>query len=320
MDIVCSTDSKYIMPTGVMLTSLFESNQGEVVNVHLLHDKASALLLEPIKSIAASYHQAIHFYEIDDDTFRDFPIGLDYQLDHVGSSLATYYRLYLTEILPADMDKVIYLDGDILVVDKLVNLWNTSVENYAIAAVPDSYNNKIEHYNRLHYSQSLGYFNAGVLLINLKYWREHHVLSLFLDYVRNNPERLKCHDQDVLNYIFREKKISLPFRYNVLNEYWFDLRYSLVSWEYDEQILEAQSHPVVIHFTCIPKPWYENCKHPWKKEFDKYKAMSPWREVKEKRWMPLKYCLEKWAIRLVVMMRLRKPDYIVENRYITVSR
>lgn len=130
--------------------------------------------------------------------------------------------LYLTEILPADIDKVIYLDGDILVVDKLVKLWNTSVENYAIAAVPDSYNNKIEHYNRLRYPQTLGYFNAGMLVVNLKYWREKQVLLKFFDYVKSNTERLRCHDQDVLNYLFKNSKLVLPIRYNVLNEYWFD--------------------------------------------------------------------------------------------------
>ena len=301
MEIVCSTDSKYIMPTGIMLLSLFESNRGEVVNVHLLHDHDSAALLDPIRAIAASYQQNIHFYLINDDIFEHFPIG---------TSFATYYRLYLTEILPADIDKVIYLDGDILVVDKLVKLWNTSVENYAIAAAPDSYNNKIEHYNRLRYPQTLGYFNAGMLVVNLKYWREKQVLLKFFDYVKSNTERLRCHDQDVLNYLFKDSKLVLPIRYNVLNEYWFDLRYSLISWEFDEQILEAQAHPAIIHFTGIPKPWYKNCKH---------KAMSPWRDEKEKRWMPLKFCLEKMAIKLVVSMGLRKSDYIVENRYIELS-
>lgn len=319
MEIVCSTDSKYIMPTGVMLTSLFESNRGEIVNVHLLHDKASVGLLEPLKLIAAKYQQAIHFYLIDNDFFRNFPIGLDYQLDHVGSSLATYYRLYLTEILPADIDHVIYLDGDTLVVDKLLDLWKTDLTGYALGAVPDSYNNKVEHYNRLRYPQAKGYFNAGVLLINLAYWREHHVLAQFLDYVKSHPERLKCHDQDVLNYLFKDAKLNLPLRYNVLNEYWFDVHYSLLSWEYDEQIQEAQEHPAIVHFTCIPKPWYSNCKHPLKKEFDKYKAMGPWHDVRQKRWKPWKYCLEKMAIRFVVAIGLRKPDYIVENRYVTVS-
>jgi len=319
MEIVCATDSKYIMPTGIMLLSLFENNMGEIVNVHLLHDEASTGLLEPIKLLSVKYHQTIKFYLIDNDTFKDFPIGLDYQVNHVGTSLATYYRLYLTEILPKNIDKVIYLDGDILVVDKLVDLWKIDLSGYALGAVPDSYNNKVEHYNRLLYPQSLGYFNAGVLLVNLKYWREHQVLGKFLDYVRKYPERLQCHDQDVLNILFKDSKYNLPFKYNMLNEYWFDTCYSLVSWEYNAQIQEGQKSPAIIHFTCIPKPWYKNCPHPYKKVFERYKDLSSWRDVTEKRWVSLKYCLEKWAIRLVVALGLRKKDYIIENRYIHLN-
>lgn len=319
MEIVCATDSKYIMPIGVMLTSLYENNMGELVNVHLLHDKSCVGLLQPLQSLASQYGQSIHFYLVNNERLQHFPIGLNYQLDHVGTSLATYYRLFLTEILPDNIDKVIYLDGDILVVDKLVDLWKTDISAYALGAVPDSYTNKIEHFNRLRYPQPLGYFNAGVLLINLKYWREHQVIHQFCDYVKRYPERLHCHDQDVLNVLFKEAKLELPFRYNILNEYCFALPYSLVSWEYDNQIQAAQTHPAIIHFTCIPKPWYKNCKHPYKKVFDAYQAKSPWAEVKQKRWMPWKYCLEQMAISLVVAMGLRKRDYIISNRYIKLS-
>lgn len=319
MEIVCATDSKYIMPTGIMLTSLFENNMGEIVNVHLLHDEASTELLEAIKLLAERYHQNIKFYLVNNDTFKDFPIGLDYQLDHVGTSLATYYRLYLTEILSDNIDKVIYLDGDVLVVDKLTDMWNTDLSGYALGAVPDSYNNIVEHYNRLRYPPSKGYFNAGVLLVNLNYWRKHQVMALFMDYVKRNPDRLKCHDQDVLNYVFMDVKLDIPFRYNMLNEYWFDIRYSLVSWEYNTQIQEGQKSPAIIHFTCIPKPWYKNCLHPYKKIFERYKDLSPWKDVPEKRWMSLKYYLEKWAIQLVVALGLRKKDYIIENRYIHLN-
>ena len=99
--------------------------------------------------------------------------------------------------------------------------------------------------------------------------------------MKSNTERLRCHDQDVLNYLFKDSKLVLPIRYNVLNEYWFDLRYS-ISWEFDEQILEAQAHPAIIHFTGIPgNHGIRTAKYLWKKEFDKYKAMSPWRDEKK---------------------------------------
>ena len=319
IDIVCSTDDNYIMPTGVMLTSLFENNKGINVNIHLLHGGLTDDHIEQITHQVNIYGQNIIFYSMDDNLFSDFPIGKSYQTDHVGSSMATYYRLFLSQILPDNIEKVIFLDGDILVLDSLKELWNIDMSNKAIAAVADSFNNEISHYNRLRYPQNQGYFNAGVLLINLKYWREHNVQSLFIDYVANYPERLACHDQDVLNYVFKDVKKELPFKYNMLNEYWFDVRYNMISWEYEKHILDGQKNPVIIHFTCIPKPWYKNCKHPYKKMFDKYKSMSLWSNVKEKRWTSIKYILENFCIKFVVFMGLRKNDYIVENRYIKVK-
>ena len=318
IDIVCSTDDNYIMPTGVMLTSLFENNKDINVNIHLLHGGLTDDHIEQITHQVNIYGQNIIFYRMDDNLFSDFPIGKSYQTDHVGSSMATYYRLFLSRVLSDNIEKVIYLDGDILVMDSLQGLWNIDMSEKAIAAVPDSYNNDITHYNRLRYPQKQGYFNAGVLLINLKYWREHKVENIFLDYVINYPERLACHDQDVMNYVFKDVKIELPIKYNMLNEYWFNVRYSLISWEYEQQILDGQKNPVIIHFTCIPKPWYKNCKHPYKKMFDKYKSMSLWSNVKEKHWLRIKYLLEQFFIKSVVFIGLRKNDYIIENRYIKI--
>lgn len=318
MEIVCSTDSNYVMPTGIMLTSLFENNKGEKINVHLLHDAISSDQINKMKDVAVKYGQVINFYLMDEKYFKDFPVGKDYQNDHVGSSMATYYRLFLTQILSDNIDKVIYLDGDMLVLDSLSELWNTDIKDKAIAAVPDSYNNDITHFNRLRYPQKSGYFNAGLLLINLKYWRKHDVTDKFIYYIKNNSERLVCHDQDVLNFLFNDSKINLPLKYNMLNEYWFDIRYNVISWEYEQQIKEGQKHPVVVHFTCIPKPWYKNCKHPYKKVFDMYKSMTVWRDVKEKRWLKLNYFLEQLCIKSVVFIGLRKYDYVIENRYVKI--
>ena len=102
MEIVCSTDSKYIMPTGIMLTSLFESNRGEVVNVHLLHDQNSAALLNPIRTIASRYQQTIHFYLISDELvasqIKNLLDNLLYlRLPGLGSSMARNYGIYLAK-------------------------------------------------------------------------------------------------------------------------------------------------------------------------------------------------------------------------------
>ena len=186
----------------------------------------------------------------------------------------------------------------------------------AIAAVPDSYNNKIEHYNRLHYPQPMGYFNAGVLLINLDYWRTNNVSDAFCQYASANPNSLYCHDQDILNYVFRDCKIVLPLRYNMLNEYWFDIRHSIVSWEFDNQMLYGQQHPAIIHYTGLPKPWFSNCRHPMKREFERYRAMSPWRDVKERKWGDIKHFIEHIAQKLLVLSGMRNADFIEFNKYV----
>lgn len=317
MEIVCCTDGNYVMPTGVMLTSLFENNKGEDIRVHLLHNGISDRQINDIQNVVDSYGQSINFYHMDDSSMDYMPVGQAFQTDHVGLSRATYYRLFLPQILPVNIYKVVYLDGDIIVTGSLRALWDTDIDGNAVAAVPDSYNNMPVHFNRLRYPQANGYFNAGLLFINLDYWRRHNVVDKFVDYVEKHPERLACHDQDVLNFVFQDSKKELPLKYNMLNEYWFDTRYSVLSWQYEEQMIEGQRHPVVVHFTGIPKPWYSNCRHPYKAEFDQYKAMSPWKNCKQKRWMPLKYVMEKTFIKAVVLMGLRSRDYVVENRYIS---
>ena len=318
MDIACSTDSQYVVPTGIMLTSLFFNNRDADVCVHLLHNGISGEQQKLLADIAAKNGGKIVFYDVDENYVDAYPIGIAGQNPHVGSSRATYYRLHLAELLPASVNRVIYLDGDIIVTGSLASLWRMDMDGKAVAAVPDSYNNIPDHYNRLRYPQSLGYFNAGVLLINLDHWRSRHLSQAFHDYASANAAVLKCHDQDIMNYVLRHDKVVLPLKYNMLNEYWFDTRYSVVSWELGDEMLEGQRNPVIVHFTGIPKPWYVNCHHPMKREFERYRAMTPWRGMRERRWMPLRYCVEKAAVRLVVRIGLRPKEYVPENRYIVL--
>ena len=105
-----------------------------------------------------------------------------------------------------EVNRIIYLDGDIIVRDSLRELWNTNIDGFPLASIPDTENCTVSHYNRLKYPQSLGYFNSGVLLINLQYWREHHVLNDFLQIVKEKRPILRCHDQDIMNLLFRETK------------------------------------------------------------------------------------------------------------------
>lgn len=101
------------------------------------------------------------------------------------------------------MEKLIYLDCDIIVRHSIAKLYDIDIEDYLLGAV--YHNDKLSVNNgafkRLHIPVEQGYFNAGVLLINLKKWREEHIYEKSIEFLRNNSESIVNHDQDVLNVV-----------------------------------------------------------------------------------------------------------------------
>lgn len=276
MDIVICTDNNYVMPSGVLFCSICENNRQEDITFHVIADQSfSDENRQALSNIVKKYEKKIYFYQIDPSIFTSFPVGRKDQPIHI--TLAAYYRLYLTELLPKDLNKVLYLDGDIIVRGNLKDLWNTDIENYAVGVVPDLHEGSISNYNRLRYSPTLGYFNSGVLLINLLYWRKNNILNSFLSYVENNHQALKYHDQDILNFIFRNQKLRLPIKYNLQNEMLF--KEPDISWEYEDELNEAIQNPIILHFTSRLKPWNRGCDHPYKNEFFKYQKMTQWKDM-----------------------------------------
>lgn len=283
MEILVTGDNNYVMPIGVMLTSLFENNKEDDISIHMMTNKEfTEKNQNSLRSIVENRGGQIAFYIMDDDLFRDFPLGEDYQSQHI-ISMAAYYRLFAAEILPQEIDRIIYFDGDIIVRDSLRELWNTNIDGFPLAAVPDTENCTVSHYNRLRYPQSLGYFNSGVLLINLQYWREHHVIKDFLQIVKEKRSILSCHDQDIMNWLFRENKIVLPIKYNMQNCFLYCRERVPLTYVFDEQIKEGQQHPVIVHFSACPKLWHKDSHHPYKAEFVYYRNMTEWKDMHEQR-------------------------------------
>lgn len=314
MEIVCSTDNNYVMPTGVMICSLCENNRSENIRFHILSSDITDDNRAAIERITGSYGKSVEFHKIDDDALSDFPIRREGQSSHI-SSLATYYRLFLGDILTDDITKVIYLDGDMIVRGSLAPLWDVSMDGYAIAGVPDTNNNTVEHYNRLRYPQSMGYFNAGVLVINLKYWREHNVKDEFFKIVREHPERLGCHDQDILNYVFRTCKKRLNVKFNFQNNFLFEHQYTNLSYDIIDEIDAALHNPVIIHYITGPKPWQRNCIHPYRTEFFKYRSKTQWKDLPLTRGDSLKLRIKHFLVKILVDMKLFKRESYVAYKF-----
>ena len=277
MDIAICINENYLMPSGVMLCSLFENNKEEQIVVHALLGKAGDKCKQPLEDLTSKYHQKILFYDMSQISMDDFPVGLHFQESFI--TIEAYYRLFLMNVLPRTIDKVIYLDSDIVICNSIRELWDMDISDVAVGAVPDCFHQDIHETNRIGYEVGLGIFNSGVLLINLKYWREHDVMKEFVAYAKEAKDHLKYHDQDVLNYVFRHCKKELPIRFNLQTIHMYYDRFRYLHFHLIEDVKEAFINPVVIHYTGPEKPWYSNAYHPLKAYFNKYRQLTPWKDA-----------------------------------------
>ena len=133
---------------------------------------------------------------------------------------------------------------------------------------------KEDHYSRLCYSKEYSYFNAGVLLINLDYWRKHDIEPQIVSYLQQFPERLLYNDQDVLNAVLYQQRKFLPYRWNMQDGFF---RKKRKIWKTSLPALNAEMpKAVIIHFTGGKKPWHDECVHPCKKLYLMYQDMTQW--------------------------------------------
>jgi lipopolysaccharide biosynthesis glycosyltransferase len=274
-------DKCFVMPTGVMMISVCENNlETDIVFHVILDDNMKKEDWQDLEDIVNSYSgKSVVFYNANEKIFK-VSLSVSKHFQHITK--ATYFRLFLPELLPQDLDKVLYLDGDLIVRHSILPLWNMDLGNKAIAAACDGSSGCIGFYNRLKYPYDLGYFNAGVLLVNLKYWREHHVLKDFESYMKKHADCIKYNDQDVLNVIFCDKKILIPIKYNLQSIFLKkeDVLYDY--WKLEKEVLEARIDPCIVHFTTTNKPWkkYRVESHPFCSTWDKYQNKTKWKGIK----------------------------------------
>jgi lipopolysaccharide biosynthesis glycosyltransferase len=319
--VLLSTDCHYIMPTSVTMKSVSVQNLGSDVVFHIIvDDGVQACHKHQLENIVRNEpRHRVEFHKVHREYFANFP-----QLGRGGAkssyiTQATYYRLIMTDILPEEVHKVIYMDGDVINTAPLSSLWESPITSYAVGAVTDMAEDWHD-FSRLGYDRKYGYFNAGVLLINLDYWREHHLKEQFLKLIAEEPERIVLHDQDVLNIVLHDQKLNLPMCYNVQNGFLCKPEYSSFRdkyKEYEENLKQAISQPVLIHFTDNKKPWHVEDCNPYGYEFMKYYKQTQWR------YHPLGHCnrsiIRYWGAKVLRFLHLLAPARTDEYIYYSLE-
>lgn len=285
MNIICATDNNFVQHCSVMLASVLTHNKD--VSVWVLTEGLTDINYSILKSEIESKGGAFYCIIVDSKIISNLPMPKTKQNTHI--SPATYYRLLIPEILPIDVHKAIYLDCDVIVKGPLNDLWKIDLTGYALGAVHQMYH-EVEDAIRLDYPVEYGYFNAGVLLINLDYWRKFNTSLLLLNYLTENYDSILMHDQDALNAILHKNAFRLSCKWNMLH--FFFLPYSRTEkgiykgnlindyTDYKHQLKYYRKHPTVIHYVSKPKPWNKGCVHPHTIEYYNYaKKTLNFREI-----------------------------------------
>ena len=184
-------------------------------------------------------------------------------------SEAIYFRINLPRILPEAIEKVLYLDSDIVANGDIGELYDMSV-NF-IRAVRDPETILQDYYDLLFKAKNKrGYFNAGVMLLNLKKLREIHASRLMMEYLEKNSHSIIMCDQTALNLFFYDKYESMSPKYNFI-QCISSLR-NIEQRVYDrEDYQEAKERPISVHYTGRKyKPWLFESIGQYRYLFDKY--------------------------------------------------
>lgn len=252
MNICFATDDNYVKPTAIAIMTVLLTNKDEEISIYILAQS----LLEHNKNILRNVVQKyspkskIEFCFLTDDIVSQFSSTIK-ESDHV--SIATYFRLYIPSLIPKDIDRILYLDGDIICTGSLSSLYETNLEGFSMAAVPDERTCDTENFERLNYPLENGYAAAGVLLINVNWWLKNNVQQKTLEFIHNNKKICLWHDQDALNKILNGTVKFCHIKYNVYEHlYENENNYPAL---FNNEIKEAIENPVIIHFCSGRKPW-----------------------------------------------------------------
>lgn len=230
--IVFSTDDNYVLPLAVAIKSLIDNrNKNDEYKIYVFHDKLSEESKRKIKSVCE--RTFLEFVDV-----GKFLYDTTFPSDGHVNSVATFFRLFIAEIL-SEYDKVLYLDCDVLINGDVGKLFDCDLKDYILAGNKMLGDNAVER----------DYFNAGVLLFNVKEYLKNDICKKALKYIGDN-KKIRYQDEQTLNEVCKGKVVNFPYKYNF--QTWYCVSGELLK----KTGIKKTKDIIIIHFGS--KPWKDD--------------------------------------------------------------
>lgn len=279
MHILYASDENYVRHAAASIASLMDHNPGAGHTVHCLSMGIGEDSLAQLEKMCRQNGWEFSVHELGDiRRWFDFPVNTR------GFAPSALARLFVARVLPETVERVIYLDCDTLVLDSLLPLWETDLHGCCLGMVAEPTVNKRRR-AQLGMPVAQPYFNSGVLLIDLKRWREEGVEKTVLNYYCQKGGNLVAPDQDALNGALVERIHQLPPKYNYGSVQLYypwkaQKRISAPTPFLTEEAYRAgTAKPAIIHFLGEERPWREGNRHPYAAAYSQYLAATPWKDT-----------------------------------------
>lgn len=273
--IAITHNDNYTKHAVVCMTSICENMKEEEIVFHILDGGLRDDSKQNILTISDTYKNTqIQFDKVDNTIFENY-------------KKSDYYPVQMlwTTILPEipeikDLDRIIYLDCDLIVTNSLRPLWDMDFEDNYILAVEDANGKK---YSKRYLKNGAKFFNTGLMVINCKKWQENNITSKAIKMALENTGTALGYDQTVLNILFTGKVKYLDLKYNLqycpLNVW--------ASYDDFDEYRKAIKEPSVIHYVGDYKPWVQGlgCYNPKQDDYLKYHKLTIYKIEDYKKWL-----------------------------------
>ena len=289
--LIINEKNSYGRHLGTTLLSVLK-NSKEDWNINIIYENLSSETKNKLNEIINSYKSKINYIEMDKEILRKFKVGTGTHLSSI-----VFARLFIPEFLKKE-DRAIYLDCDIVVLKPLEKLYKIDLNGNSIGVVLDGKKDQKSSLQRLNLSLNRTYFNAGVMVMDLKKLRENGKFLKTIEYCLNPDCELQLNEQDALNIIFEN-----------------DYMTNDVIWNYthgnNEENNCLESEIGIVHFTGDIKPWDCRSYSPYKHLYWRYLSETPWRGFEEEN-KTLKNILKRELVKF--KLKTRKIRYILKGK------
>jgi lipopolysaccharide biosynthesis glycosyltransferase len=276
INIVLATDNNYAQHATVAMTSVLANTSNKKrITFFIINDNISEESKQKMAKTVEELEGNIYFVEPNTEALKDvFVSG--------NLTRAAYLRLDIPNILPNNVQKVIYLDCDLLVLQDITDLWNFDMQGNPVAATEDfgilsSKGKCKEKVRNLSWNKEYSYFNSGVLLLDLELWRQENYANKLTELVVKR--NFRHHDQDALNFLFMNNWAKLDLKWNVIPPI-FNMNLKVVlNTNLRAKALVALKDMGIIHYAGGYKPWEYGIHKGFNEKYYEYLMHTEFKEA-----------------------------------------